>query len=359
MKHLLIYFTKDLAYNNYFCDFVARKLEEKNIFANTIIKINNDESRLNALLSIDAKKYDDISIITDEYSFSNINKIIATMKTSELILEDDELIVKDYLKYSKYSVLLDLEGVKINILKASIFYIPEILHENKAKYDFLLKDIDLESAQILLETSIKPYAININIYNLLENLLYVKVNTNEYSDERGFVESVKSLFSNKIILSDNIFAYVKSKLLKANKKLSFAESCSGGLIASNFTKLEGASNVYEGSVITYSNKSKKAWLNVNEEYLEGANVYSQNCAQAMAQGVLRLTKSNYAISCTGVLGAKEDLGVKSGVVYICAISDEGVILHERLELKGDRIYMQEQCALACMLLLTKLDERIF
>lgn len=359
MKHLLIYFTKDLSFNNSFCNFVDRKLQEKNLITNSIIKLNDDDSKLNTLLEIDAKKYELITIIADEHSFSMINKILATLKECELFLVDDEFIVADTKVYQKNSVLIDLNGISINVLKASAFYLPEILHTAKANYDFLISDLDLESAEILLNTSVKPYGVNLNIFSILDNLLYVKVTTNEYSDEVGFLNSIKSLFPKKILFTNNIYKHIITKLKENNKKFSLAESCTGGMIASNFTKIDGASEVYEGSVVTYSNKSKKAWLNVDDFYLENGAVYSQNCSLAMANGVLKLTKANYAISCTGVLGANDDLGTKSGVVYISVISDTGLILHERLELKGDRIYMQEQCSYACALLLCKLEKDLF
>ncbi|MBZ7991285.1 MULTISPECIES: CinA family protein [unclassified Campylobacter] len=359
MKHLLIYFTKDLSFNGSFCEFVDRSLAKKNLFANTIIKLNDDDSKLNTLLEIDVKKYELVTIIADEHSFSMINKILATLKECELSLIDDEFIVENPKDYKKNSVLIDLNGVMINILKASMFYLPEILHNTKLSYDFLISDLDLESAEILLNTSVKPYGVSLNIYSLLDNLLYVKVNTNEYSDEIGLLNSVKSLFPKKVIFADNLYEHIIKKLKENNKKLSFAESCTGGLLASNFTKINGSSSVYEGSVITYSNKSKKAWLNVEDIHLENQAVYSQNCALAMATGVLKLTKANYAITCTGVLGDSDDLGVKSGVAFICAISDTGLILHERLELLGDRIYKQNQCALACALLLCKLEREVF
>lgn len=359
MKHLLIYFTKDLSFNDSFCDFVDRKLALKNIKADCIMKFGKDEAKLDTLLEINTKKYDLITIITDEYSFSSVNKIFATIKECELVAIDNEFIVENPVKYTKDSILIDLNGAFVNILKASAFYLPEILHEARLKYDFYLADIDLESAQILLNTSTKPYGVNINIYSLLDNLLYIKVNTNNFSDEIGFINSIKSLFNDKVILSDNLYKYILEKLLENDKKLSLAESCTGGMIASNFTKIDGASKSYEGSVITYSNKSKKAWLGIADEYLENGAVYSQNCATAMASGVLRLTKANYALSCTGVLGSNDDLGTKSGTAYICAISDNGKMLNERLELKGDRIYMQEQCSLACALLLCKLERQIF
>lgn len=359
MRHLLIYFTKDLSFNDSFCNFVERKLALNNLRANAILKFGNDDSKLSTLLEIDVKKYEIITIIADEHSYSTINKMFATLKECELVAVDNEFIVENPKDYKKNSVLIDFDGVIINILKASMFYLPQILHKASVNYDFLLTDLDLESAEILLNTSVKPYGVSLNIYPLLDNLLYIKVNINEISDENGFLNSTKSLFKDKIIWANNLYEYIIKILAKNNKKLSFAESCTGGAIANNFTKINGASEVYEGSVVTYSNKSKKAWLNVANEHLDNGAVYSQNCASAMASGVLRLTKANYALTCTGVLGSNNDQGTKSGVVYICAMSDDGKMLNERLNLSGDRIYMQEQCSLACALLLCKLERKMF
>lgn len=358
MKHLLIYFTKDLSFNKYFCSLIDRKLEEKNLIPDTIIKLNENDSKLNTLLEINYKKYNLITIITDENSFSAINKILATLKESELILIDDELIIEKYKKYEKNSLLINLNEASINIIKANIFDCPTILHENKKNYDFLIHD-KLSNAEILLNTSVKPYDITLNIYPLLDNLLYVKVNISDYSDETGFLTSIKSLFSKKVIFSNDLYQYIGQMLNINNKTISFAESCTGGLIASNFTKINGISSVYKGSFITYSNEYKKAWLNVKDENLDNGMVYSSNCAIAMAKGVLEFTKSNYALSCTGVVGSNDDLGTKSGTIYICAASNDGKILHKTLNLKGDRIYMQEQCSLHCAMLLCELEKDMF
>ncbi|WP_267523165.1 CinA family protein [Campylobacter sp. MG1] len=357
MKHLLIYFTKDLSFNEYFCSWVNRKLSSKNLTPDTIIKLNNNDSKLNTLLDINYNKYGLITIITDEYSFSTINKILATLKECELILINDEFIVEKYIKYQKDSVLLELNNVSINIIKTNIFEFPEILHNNKTNYDFLIHD-EMSNVEILLTTSVKPYNIELSIYPLLSNLLYVKVNTSEYSDEVGFLASIRSLFNKKVIFTNNLYQYIGQVLNLQNQTISFAESCTGGLLASNFTKIDGISSVYKGSLITYSNEYKKAWLNVKDENLDNGMVYSNECAVSMASGVLSLTKSNYAISCTGVLGS-DDLGTKSGTVYICAIKDDGKQLCKTLNLKGDRIYMQEQCALECALLLCELEKELF
>lgn len=108
------------------------------------------------------------------------------------------------------------------------------------------------------------------------------------------------------------------KLLESkNLKLSCAESCTGGLISKLITDVPGSSNVFLGSVCSYSNKVKENLLNVKHETLQEYGAVSKETAEQMANGVLNLIGSDIAISTTGIAGPGGATSTKPvGLVYI-------------------------------------------
>ena len=108
------------------------------------------------------------------------------------------------------------------------------------------------------------------------------------------------------------------ELLKARGlTLSAAESCTGGLIAKEITDVPGASAVFPGGVVSYTNGVKAHVLGVGEDLLAQYGAVSAPVARAMAEGVRRLTGSHLAVSVTGVAGPdRDDRGNAVGTVYV-------------------------------------------
>lgn len=84
--------------------------------------------------------------------------------------------------------------------------------------------------------------------------------------------------------------------------IAFAESCTGGYIASRLTDAAGSSAVFDQSVVTYSDSSKTAMLGVPKELIEEHGAVSAEVAVAMAEGALELSNDDYAIAVTGIAG---------------------------------------------------------
>ncbi len=84
--------------------------------------------------------------------------------------------------------------------------------------------------------------------------------------------------------------------------LATAESCTGGLIAAALTSIAGSSSVVQGGFVTYSNAMKMHMLGVPEALLKTVGAVSAEVAQAMAEGALRETGADIALSCTGIAG---------------------------------------------------------
>ncbi len=106
-------------------------------------------------------------------------------------------------------------------------------------------------------------------------------------------------------------------LTKRKLKISFVESCTGGLLASSITSISGASKVFNLGLITYSNQAKIKVLKVNKNILKKYGAVSPECCFAMVNNLSRISKANINVSITGIAGPKGGTKKKPvGLVYI-------------------------------------------
>jgi nicotinamide-nucleotide amidase len=118
--------------------------------------------------------------------------------------------------------------------------------------------------------------------------------------------------------------------------LATAESCTGGLVGAALTAPAGASDVYVGGVIAYSNDVKRAQLGVTEETLRAHGAVSAETAASMAAGARRELDADLAVAVTGVAGPGGGTPEKPvGLVFMTVESPDGPVT-ERLQLSGDR-----------------------
>ncbi len=87
-----------------------------------------------------------------------------------------------------------------------------------------------------------------------------------------------------------------------SKKISCAESCTGGLVAAALTEIPGSSDVFNGSAVVYANSAKENILGVSRAILEKFGAVSEECALAMCEGSLRIYDTDFAVSITGIAG---------------------------------------------------------
>jgi nicotinamide-nucleotide amidase len=123
-------------------------------------------------------------------------------------------------------------------------------------------------------------------------------------------------------------------LREGGKRVSVAESITGGLLASALVDIAGASGVFDGGVVAYTIAAKQKVLGVDVKAL-GHGVVSQEVAIAMAKGALVLFGSDYAISTTGLAGPDSHDGMEPGTVWVgfASKSHSGA---ELVNLTGDR-----------------------
>ena len=106
-------------------------------------------------------------------------------------------------------------------------------------------------------------------------------------------------------------------LIKKKIKISVAESCTGGLLASTITSISGASKIFNLGLVTYSNQAKIKILKVSKNIIKRYGAVSQECCYAMVNNLSKISKANINISITGIAGPGGGSKKKPvGLVYI-------------------------------------------
>ncbi len=146
------------------------------------------------------------------------------------------------------------------------------------------------------------------------------------------VESLTKIISEIIVGFDEdetIEVMIGRLLTSQNKTIATAESCSGGKIAQMLTSVAGSSNYFRGSVVSYATDTKIDILNVSTKIINDYSVVSAEVAKAMAIGIQKIMKSDYAIATTGNAGpSKGDSEAEVGTVFIALVTPNGVFVEE-------------------------------
>ncbi len=104
------------------------------------------------------------------------------------------------------------------------------------------------------------------------------------------------------IFSTQDMIKLQNKLRKHNKKITCAESCTGGLVASMITSLSGSSDIFDGSIVTYSNNIKIKELNVSKQNLDKYGAVSIEVIEEMLIGSINKFEADFAIAISGIAG---------------------------------------------------------
>ena len=124
--------------------------------------------------------------------------------------------------------------------------------------------------------------------------------------------------------------------------ISCAESLTGGSFAASITNISGASKVFKGGIVTYTNEIKRDCLKVKEEILNMFGAVSKECCFEMAQNVKLMFNSDFGVSFTGNAGPTASENKPVGLVFIGISYLNNVNVYE-LHLSGDRISIKNQC----------------
>ena len=140
----------------------------------------------------------------------------------------------------------------------------------------------------------------------------------------------------------NLSLKVLKLLTKRKLTLSFAESCTGGLLASSITSFSGSSKVFNMGLVTYSNNSKIKLLKVPKKTITKYGAVSYETCLSMVKNLSKISKSNISISITGVAGPNGGTKEKPvGLVYIGLKKGSKTIIKKNLFKSKNRISIQK------------------
>ena len=139
-------------------------------------------------------------------------------------------------------------------------------------------------------------------------------------------------------LSQKIVELLKRKRLK----LSVVESCTGGMLSSALTSVSGSSKIFTLGLVTYSNQSKNRILKVPKQIIRKHGAVSMQCCLSMINNLSKISKSNIAVSITGIAGPSGGSKQKPvGLVYVGIKKGNKIKIHKYLFKNKGRSYIQK------------------
>ena len=138
-------------------------------------------------------------------------------------------------------------------------------------------------------------------------------------------------------------------LTKKKLKISFAESCTGGLLSSSITSISGSSKIFSIGFVTYSNQSKISILKVPKNIIRKHGAVSYETCLAMVKNLSKISKTNISVSITGIAGPKGETKMKPvGLVFIGIKKDNKTLVKKYLFKSNKRTPIQRAAVIKAL-----------
>ena len=145
------------------------------------------------------------------------------------------------------------------------------------------------------------------------------------------------------------------KLIKKKLRISFAESCTGGMLACSITSVSGASKVFSLGLITYSNQAKIKVLNVNKNIIKKYGAVSAECCESMVKNLAKISKAQINVSVTGIAGPNGGTKNKPvGLVYIAVKKSNKILITKNIFKQKTRNTIQKAAVKRSLIIINNL-----
>ena len=220
---------------------------------------------------------------------------------------------------------------------------------------FMIASISELVVQEKIEPIVKGLPLTLAYCSSVEGVkVFFSGENKKMTEEKA--EEAKKLFGDAV-LADNKLSLVEEiseRLRGQGYTLGTAESCTGGMIAAAMTDLPGSSQIFKGSIVSYSNSIKIKLLGVPEELLEKHGAVSGECVRAMVEGLTKALDVDAAIAISGIAGPDGGTDEKPvGLVYLAAKLHDEIIVAEHI-FRGNRDSIRNRAKVRGLLMLREL-----
>ncbi len=225
--------------------------------------------------------------------------------------------------------------------------------------EYIVMGLGESTIEELLQPLYKNYPfINIAPYASLGKIRYQITGHLDHQEQFELTcSSFQALLGNNIISSENeeIEEKVVQELNRNHWKISFCESCTGGMLAAKIVNVSGASEVFSESLITYSNQAKSKYVNVSLKTLKNFGAVSEETVKEMVLGLSTLTKAEVCVAVSGIAGPTGGTLTKPvGLVYYAIKINDEITIHHSI-FKGGREQIRIR---ACLKILFDIYQKI-
>ena len=153
----------------------------------------------------------------------------------------------------------------------------------------------------------------------------------------------------------NLANKLVKKLIKKKLKVSFAESCTGGMLSSTITSISGSSKIFNLGLITYSDIAKMNILKVPKKIIAKHGAVSKECCLSMVNNLSKISKANISVSITGIAGPNGGTKLKPvGLVYIGIKKRTKTIIKKNLFKNKRRVSIQKTTVNTALKMISKI-----
>ena len=361
MKNALVIVGMSLGRNRSFVSYLKRSVEAEIGFIESLHILDKRDSDLFLLLEEIVEKHPRVIIATHE-GFALVGKILSTLSEDTLVLTEGMLIPSKARNYTERSYLLRYKKHQINVLDVRTDRkIPPLLVEKEHFVGrFFLFEEEGECLWDLLKAEAEVYELNLIRSPLIEGVYRIEATGFIEGQMEGFLTVLQTNYREKVLIGEDLGEIATRKLMQQQKRITCAESCTGGLLASEIVRHAGVSSIFDGAVVSYANEVKRSFLGVKKQTLESRGAVSEETVTQMLRGVLKKFDADYAMAISGIAGPEGGTPQKPvGTVYIGARSREEKGIVKRVQLYGDRRYIQEQAVWWAFKLLLFCDKKLF
>lgn len=296
------------------------------------------------IFNIDVVLNEDLFERIKQYYYNKTGKYLDILKKQSYVLKDAQIL---------QNPVGSAPGQKVQVNGKTIYLLPGPHNEMKSIFDaYIYNELKSNVKNDQLEYSLYFYGLteaelmeevsvilkNVDYSNKIEEYIgpSLRIRMQKGDKFEPILEKILSKFGKNFIGFKNLEITLFNELVQASKSISFAESCTGGMLSDVLVSIPGVSNIFKGSVVTYSNESKVKLLDVKKDTIEKFGAVSQETVKEMVHGLKKIMKSDICVSVSGIAGPDGGSENKPvGTVWFGFLIDENFVALKEV-FSGDR-----------------------